>query len=141
MKQQSKNFTVKQPWALGAFFICSGIAFLVMLICATDDKLYVRLLVASVLAVPTWTVALYYYSWKVAFDRKRIVCRVFFFTREYSYGEIISVSEHHSSKPSRMLKIEFVDGRCISIPSYCSNYNRAKQTLMKHVSIKVADLY
>ncbi len=139
MKQQSKNFTVKQPWALGAFFVCSGIAFLVMLICATDDKLYVRLLVASVLAVPTWTVALYYYSWKVAFDRKRIVCRVFFFTREYSYGEIISVSEHHSSKPSRRLRIGFADGRHFSVPDYCSNYKLAKQTLMKHMSIKVVD--
>ena len=138
MKQQ-KSFTVKQPWVLGAFFVCCGIAFLVLLLGATDDKLYIRLLEASVLAVPTLAVAIYYYSWIIAFESKKIICRVFFFTREYRYGEIISVSECHSSKPSRRLRIEFADGRHFSVPDYCSNYATAKQTLMKHMSIKVVD--
>ena len=138
MKQQ-KSFKVKQPWALGAFFVCSGIAFLVILLCATDGKLYIRLLQASVLAVPTWTVAIYYYSWMIAFGSKKIVCRVFFSKREYSYGEIISVSEYHSSKPSRRLRIEFADGRHFSVPDYCSNYAAAKQALMKHMSIRAVD--
>lgn len=140
MKQQSKGFTVKQPWALGAFFACSGIAILVMVICAADGTLLVRLLWASVLAVPTWAVALYFFTWTIALNSKQIICRVFFFTREYSYGNIMSAIEYHSSKPSSSLRIAFSDGKRISVPDYCTNYESAKREIMRHVSIKICEL-
>lgn len=140
MKKHSKNVIIKQPWALGAFFACSGIAFLVMVICAADGTLLVRLLWASVLAVPTWAVALYFFTWTVALSSKRIICRVFFFTREYSYGNIMSATEYHSSKPSSSLRITFSDGKRISIPDYCTNYESAKREIMRHISIKISYL-
>ena len=141
MKKQNSVCVVKKPLMLAFYFACAGVGFLVMFLYAFDDELYIRLLAACVFAVPSLAGTMYFCTWMVSLDRKCIVFRKFFFTREYRYGEIVSASEQYSSKPRRMLKIEFVDGRCISIPSYCSNYNRAKQTLMKHVSIKVADLY
>lgn len=138
MKIHSKNVITKQPWALGAFFACCGIALLAMVICAADGTLLVRLLWASVLAVPTWALALYFFTWTIALSSKRIICRVFFFTREYSYGNIMSAIEYHSSKPSNSLRITFSDGKRISIPDYCTNYESAKREIMRHISIKVS---
>lgn len=137
MKKRSKNIIVKQPLGLSLFFLGAGILYLILFLYSTDNDLCMRFLTSSMFVVPIWCVALYYFEWYISFGSDGIVFRGLTCTREYSYGNIMSVIEYHSSKPSRSLKITFSDGKRISMPDYCINYESAKREIMRHISIKV----
>lgn len=137
MKKRSKNIIVKQPLGISLFFIGAGILYLILFLYSKDNNLCMRLLASSMFVVPIWCVALYYFKWYISFGSDGIVFRGLICTREYSYGNILSVTEYHSSKPGRSLKITFSDGKLISVPDYCKNYELAKREIMKHISIKV----
>ena len=122
MKKHSKKIIVKQPLGLSLFFLGAGVLYLILFLYATDSELCRRFLTASLFVIPMWCMALYFFDWYVSFSSDGIVFRGFICTREYSYGNIMSAIEYHSSKPSRSLKITFSDGKRISIPDYCTKY-------------------